>query len=100
MEGDSKKESKIGCQATKRCYPPASTIPTKVKRHLRPIPCIQSFWPGMTPLSLFFFFQYFKKFIHLAVPGLSCGTQDLPSSLQHVGSLVVACKLLVAACGI
>ena len=45
---------------------------------------------------------FFKNnyFIYLAVPGLSCGTLDLLSSLWHAGSLVVACKLLVAACGI
>jgi len=32
--------------------------------------------------------QQWKKilFTYLVVPGLSCGTQDLPSSLQHVGS--------------
>ena len=36
-------------------------------------------------------------FIYLAVLGLSCGTQDLQSSLQHVGCLVVACKM--ASCG-
>ena len=30
--------------------------------------------------------------------GLSCSTQDLPSSLQHVGSLVVAYKLLAVVC--
>ena len=36
-------------------------------------------------------------FIYLAVPGLM---QDLQSSLQHVGYLVVACKLLAVACGI
>ena len=27
-----------------------------------------------------------KLFIYLIAPGLSCGTQDLPSSLQRVGS--------------
>ena len=32
-------------------------------------------------------------FIHLAAPGLSCGTQDLQS-------LVVTCELIVAACRI
>ena len=36
----------------------------------------------------------------LAALGLSCGLQDLSSWLWHVGSLVVACKLSVAACGI
>ena len=29
----------------------------------------------------------------LAVPGLSCSMQDLPSSLRHVGSLVEACGI-------
>ena len=36
--------------------------------------------------------------LFLAVPGLSCGTWDLRSSLQ--GSLVSTCKLLVVACRI
>ena len=43
---------------------------------------------------------YFTLFTYLAAPGLSCGTQDLPSSLRCVGSLVVACRPLVVACGI
>ena len=50
----------------------------------------------------------FKKFIHyfflisiyLAAPDLSCGSQDLQSPLQLMGSLVVAWELQVAACGI
>ena len=46
------------------------------------------------------FFLIIIFLIYLAVPGLSCGTLDLLSSLWHAGSLVVACKLLVAACGI
>ena len=29
----------------------------------------------------------------LVMSGLSCSTQDLPSSLRHVGSLVVACGI-------
>ena len=33
-------------------------------------------------------------------PGLICSTWDRWSSLGHVGSLVMVCKLLVAACGI
>ena len=37
---------------------------------------------------------------YLAVWGLSHGLQDLQSSLQHAGSLVVAFELLVEACGI
>ena len=32
--------------------------------------------------------------------GLNCGTWDLRSSLQHAGSLAVACKFLPAAYGI
>ena len=40
----------------------------------------------------------FKKY--LAVPGLSCDTWDLQASLRHAESLIVACKLLVTACGI
>ena len=36
--------------------------------------------------------------MYLAVPLLSCGTWGLCSSLQHVESLVAACKLLVEAC--
>lgn len=35
----------------------------------------------------------FKIFIYLAVPGLSCGTWDVQSSLQHAGSLVEACGI-------
>ena len=34
------------------------------------------------------------------MPGLSHSMQNLPSSLQHVGSLAVVCKRLVVACGI
>ena len=37
---------------------------------------------------------------YLAALGLSHSMQNLPSLLQHVGSLVVACNLLVVACGI
>ena len=54
-----------------------------------------------------FLFIYLKVFIYLAALGLSCGTPDLPSLLQHMGSVVAAMKLLVAsyellaaACGI
>ena len=39
-------------------------------------------------------------FIYLAVLGLSCSMQNRQSSLQHAGSLVLACEHLVAACGI
>ena len=34
-------------------------------------------------------------FIYLATPGLTCGTWDFQSSLQHVGSLVAAYRLLL-----
>ena len=37
--------------------------------------------------------DFFKIFIYLAVPGLSCGTRDVQFSLQHVGSLVAACGI-------
>ena len=40
----------------------------------------------------------FLIFIYLAALGLSCSMRDL--QLRHVGSLVVACELLVVACGI
>ena len=36
----------------------------------------------------------------LAAPGLSCGAEDLWSSLGHTGSLVAACGLLVRAWGL
>ena len=34
----------------------------------------------------FFLSSFFLKSIYLAALGLSCGTQDLQSPLQHVGS--------------
>ena len=46
---------------------------------------------------------FLKKYLlvfYSTVAGLSCGMWDLQSPLQHAGSLVVAHKLLVAACGI
>ena len=45
---------------------------------------------------------FFLIFIYLfrALPGLSCGTWDIRSPLQHVVSLVAARKFLVAAYGI
>ena len=48
------------------------------------------------------YFIIFKEylFIHLSVPGLSCGMQDSPSLLQCVGPLFATCEFLVAACGI
>ena len=45
-------------------------------------------------------FYGFLKIFYLSVPVLSCGTRDLQSSLEHVGSVVVACELLFVACGI
>ena len=39
----------------------------------------------------------FSLNIYLAVLGLSSGTRDIRSLLQHMGCLVVACELLVAA---
>ena len=50
--------------------------------------------------SFFFFFFLIFIVIYLAVPGLSCGMWYLWSSLWHAGSLVAACKLSAAACGI
>ena len=44
--------------------------------------------------TLFFFL------IYLAVPGLSCNTQELQLSLRHVESLPVAPELLVVVGGI
>ena len=38
--------------------------------------------------------------IYLTGPDLSCSTQDLTSYLWHAGTLVAACELLIAACGI
>ena len=53
------------------------------------------------------FFFFTKALTYLAAPGLRCGMRDPQSSLQHAGSLVaawgslaVACKLAVVACGI
>ena len=40
-----------------------------------------------------FLFIYLKVFIYLAALGLSCGTPDLPSLLQHMGLLVAACRI-------
>ena len=37
-------------------------------------------------------------YFYLTAPGLNCGMLDLQSWLQCVGSLVVACELLVAEC--
>ena len=48
---------------------------------------------------LFLIFIIFKKFIYLAVPGLSSITRDLRPLLKHMGSLVMAGELLIAAYG-
>ena len=45
-------------------------------------------------------FSFFIFIISLAVPGLSCDAWDRQCLLLHVGSLAVACKLLVVAYGI
>ena len=52
--------------------------------------------PGHSVLLLLFF----KSCVYLTVPGLSCGMWDFQSLLPHVGSLVAACELFLAACGI
>ena len=70
------------------------------------IPSSQSFPPsplGNHKSVLFICYHIlFKKKnkTYLAVPGLSCSTQDLQFSLWHAGSLAVPCKLLVAGWGI
>ena len=47
-----------------------------------------------TRLFFFFFSPHFKKlFVYLAPRGLGCGTQDLRSLLQHVESLLAACRI-------
>ena len=50
----------------------------------------------------YLFFNDFLKhlFICWTVMVLSCGMWDLQPSLWHAGSLVAACKMLVATCGI
>ena len=60
-----------------------------------PVSTLSVYYTFLSHAYLFYIF-----FLYLAVPGLSCGTQDLQSSLQHVGCLVVTCKLLAVACGI
>ena len=57
-------------------------------------------WISLLFSCLLFFKIFILLIIYLAVLGLSCSTGDLQSSLQHVRSLVAACELLVAACGI
>ena len=48
----------------------------------------------------FFFFLIYFYLFGCTPPGLSWDIQHLRSSLRHEGSLVVACKLLVVACGV
>ena len=49
-------------------------------------------FPALLPLSSFYFDIYPYLFItYLGVPGLGCGILDI---------LVVACELLIVACGI
>ena len=57
-------------------------------------------FPSFVHWSVWFIWQILKICVYLAVPGLGCGTQDLPSLLRRAGSLVEACELLVSACGI
>ena len=45
-------------------------------------------------MQTFFFFEIVYLFIYWAVLGLSHGTRDICSSLQHVGSLVGTYELL------
>ena len=40
----------------------------------------------LLPSYVFIFKVYLKEIIYLTEPYLSCGTQDLQSSLQHMGS--------------
>ena len=59
--------------------------------------CILSYvYTIVWSVCLFFFFLVFL-FIYVAAPGFSCSTRNLRSLLQHVKSLVSACKFLVAA---
>ena len=58
---------------------------------------VQVFFLSSSSFFFFFWFSFFLKNIYSA-QGLSCGTQDLVF-MQHTGSLVEACKLLVMACG-
>ena len=48
---------------------------------------------GTKGKCFFVLFCFFLMFIYLALPGLSCGTWDLQSSLQHAGFSVEFCKL-------
>ena len=53
---------------------------------------------GCGPIKVYLWKLKFLKNIYLSVVGLSCGTWDLWSSLQHADFLVAAFKLLVVAC--
>ena len=52
-----------------------------------------------TTLNFLMHVLIFKKYLFGCI-GSYCCTWDLGSSLQPVGSLVAACELLLAACGI
>lgn len=54
--------------------------------------------PSQVAESLELLFK--KNITYLVMLACSCSTRDLWPLLQHVGSLIVACKLLVMACGI
>ena len=56
--------------------------------------------PALNCVSPDLFFKCLFIFIYLDEPGLRGGRQDRPSSLWDARSLLVARKLLVAACGI
>lgn len=51
----------------------------------------------VTSYRIVFFVFVFLIWVR-PVLNLSCGMRSLQSSLQHEGSLVVACKLLIVAC--
>ena len=80
------------------CFPTASPIESifwYVKRVCQNFFLVLANLRGEKTLSQrgFFFFKNIYYFIYLTVPGLSCNTQNLPSSLWLAGSLVVACEL-------
>ena len=52
------------------------------------------------PILFFLIILFLKALFYFTAPGLSHGPRDLWSLLHQTGSLVAACKLLVAACGI
>ena len=61
--------------------------PPRLHLHLGFLEHLSFGFRGINIISSYYY--YFKNvFIYLAVPGLTCSTWDLPSSLWHVGSLV------------